>query len=136
MYSAGKLFKITNQLQGSVKVEAIPLERQLENPDGMQFTDDGSLLLVEGAMTSGNGRLVCLDVLSSENKPHSIATLASDFKSPVNLTTSKNNVWVTESQIRHRLLPKQQAEIPERFFIHQLTFDFLFDFLKLSLDLT
>jgi sugar lactone lactonase YvrE len=119
MYSEGKLFKITNQLEGSVKVEAIPLERQLENPDGMQFTDDGSLLLVEGAMTSGDGRLVRLDVLSPENKPQPIKTLASGLKSPVNLTTSKNNVWSTESQIRHRLLPKQQAEIPERFFIHK-----------------
>ena len=132
MYSAGKLFKITNQPEGSVKIEAIPVERQLENPDGMQFTDDGSLLIAEGAMANGDGRLVRLNVLSSGSQPQSIETLASGLKSPVNLTISDGGVWVTESQIRHRLLPKQQAEIPERFFIHQLTFDFL----KLSLDLT
>jgi sugar lactone lactonase YvrE len=118
MYSAGKLFKVIKQPQGSVQVEAISLERQLENPDGMQFTDDGSLLIAEGAMESGNGRLVRLDVLSPGNKPKPIKTLASGLKSPVNLTTSQNSVWVTESQIRHRLLPKQQAELPERFFLH------------------
>jgi hypothetical protein len=28
-------------------------------------------------------------------------------------------VWVTESQIRHRLLPGQEKEIPDRFFVRR-----------------
>lgn len=116
MYSAGKLLKITNQPQDSV-VEVIPLERQLENPDGMQFTDDGLLLLTEGAMETGDGRLVRIDVLSSATEPKLIETLVSGLESPVNLTTLNRNVWVTESRIRHRLLPEKEAEIPNRFFI-------------------
>lgn len=122
MFSAGKLFKIVSQPQGSVEVEVISLESQLENPDGMQFAVDGSLLLTEGAIETGDGRLVRIDVLSSSSKPKSLETLRSRLNSPVNLTTSGSNVWVTESQIRHRLLPGKAAAIPDRFFIHHFIF--------------
>ena len=117
MYSRGDLLKITPQPDNSLKVEVIPLERRLENPDGMQFAADGSLLLTEGAMESGNGRLVRIDVLSPSTKPKPIETIASGFDLPVNLTTSDNNVWVTVSRLRHRLLPESEIEIPDRFFI-------------------
>lgn len=36
-YSNGTLFKVTPRTQGKPTVEVIPLKRQLENPDGMQF---------------------------------------------------------------------------------------------------
>ena len=119
MYSRGDLLKITPQINNSPKVEVISLERKLENPDGMQFAADGSLLLTEGAMASGDGRLVRIDVLSPSTEPKPIETLASGFDLPVNLTTSDNNVWVTVSRLRHRLLPEQIIEIPDRFFVYQ-----------------
>ena len=117
MYSAGKLLKIIDRPQGSI-VEVVSLERTLENPDGMQFAEDGSLLLTEGAVESGNGRLVRIDVLSSGTKPKSIETLASGLESPVNLTVSNNDVWVTESRVRHLLLPEKEINVPNRFFVH------------------
>ncbi|VEP18292.1 SMP-30/Gluconolaconase/LRE domain protein [Hyella patelloides LEGE 07179] len=117
MYSRGDLLKIMPQPEGS-QIELISLERPLENPDGMQFAPDGSLLLTEGAMESGDGRLVRIDVLSPGTEPKPIETLASGFDLPVNLTTLGNNVWVTVSRLRHRLLPEQKIEIPDRFFVH------------------
>lgn len=118
MYSGGNLLKIIPQPDNSPKVEVISLERKLENPDGMQFAADGSLLLTEGAMESGNGRLVRIDILSSGTEPKPIETLASGFDLPVNLTTADSNVWVTVSRLRHRLLPEQEIEIPDRFFVY------------------
>jgi hypothetical protein len=93
------------------------LERPLENPDGMQFASDGSLLLTEAAIKSGNGRLVRIDVFSETN-PKPVETLVSSLDTPVNLTVSDNEVWITESRIRHRLLPGKETEIPDRFFVH------------------
>ncbi|MDJ0591102.1 MAG: gluconolaconase [Pleurocapsa sp. MO_226.B13] len=118
MYSRGDLLKITPQVDNFPKLEVISLERQLENPDGMQFAADGSLLLTEGAMESGNGRLVQIDVLSPSTEPKPIKTLASNLASPVNLTVSGNQIWVTESSIRHLLVPGKEAEVPSRFFVH------------------
>lgn len=117
MYSAGKLLRIVDRPQG-LTVEAISLERPLENPDGMQFANDGSLLLTEGAEESGDGRLVRINVLLSGTKPKSIETLASGLESPVNLTVSNNDVWVTESRVRHLLLPEKEINVPNRFFVH------------------
>lgn len=118
-FSNGELFKVTPQLQGQPTVEAISLERQLENPDGMQFAPDGSLILTEGAVESGNGRLLRINVFLPGTTPKPIETLATDLKSPVNLTLAGREVWVTESQIRHRLTPGQETEIPDRFFVRR-----------------
>ena len=117
-YSNGQLFKVTPQPQGLAKVEAIPLERKIENPDGMQFAPDGSLILTEGAVESGNGRLLRIDVFAPDAKPK-IVEMASGMVSPVNLTLKGGEVWVTESQIRHRLQPGQETKIPDRFLIHR-----------------
>ena len=95
------------------------LERKLENPDGMQFAVDGSLLVTEGSFKSGNGRLVRIDILSPGNKPKPIEIIAENMESPVNLTVAGKRVWVTESRIRHRLLPGKEQEIPDRFFIRR-----------------
>jgi hypothetical protein len=48
-----------------------------------------------------------------------VDSLAEDLVSPVNLTILGQTVWVTESQIRHRLLPGQEKEIPDRFFVRR-----------------
>lgn len=118
-YSNGELFKVIPQAQGQPKVEAIPLERKIENPDGMQFAPDGSLILTEGAAESGNGRLLRIEVFAPGTDLKPIETLATELKSPVNLTLTGRTVWVTESQIRHRLTPGQETEIPGRFFIRR-----------------
>ncbi|PMB21682.1 gluconolaconase [Fischerella thermalis CCMEE 5319] len=119
LFSSGNLYKVIPQSQGGVKVEAIPLERKLENPDGMQFAPDGSLIVTEGAVASGNGRLLRIDALSSGTKPKSIEIIASGMESPVNLTLAGREVWVTEARIRHRLLPGKEQEIPDRFLIRR-----------------
>jgi sugar lactone lactonase YvrE len=119
LFSSGNLYKVIPQPQGGVKVEAIPLERKLENPDGMQFTPDGSLIVIEGAVASGNGRLLRIDALSSGFKPKSVETIASGMESPVNLTVADNKVWISESRIRHRLLPGKEQEIPDRFYVRR-----------------
>lgn len=118
-FSNGELFKITPQSPGKSKVEAIPLERKIENPDGMQFTSDGSLIFTEGAVQSGNGRLLRIDIAKAGTQPQPIEVLAENLISPVNLTIAGNQIWVTESQIRHRLLPGQEKNIPNRFFIRR-----------------
>lgn len=34
------------------------LPRTIENPDGIAFTDNGSLIVLEGAVNSGNGKVL------------------------------------------------------------------------------
>ena len=118
-YSSGTLFKVIPQPEGSPTVEEISLVRSLENPDGMQFAPDGSLILTEGAATNGNGQLLRIDIFSAGITPKPVETLASDLKSPVNLTLVGQEIWVTESQIRHRLIPEQAADVPAVFSVHR-----------------
>ena len=122
LFSDGKLFKLTPQPKGQPKVEAIALERSIENSDGMQFAPDGSLLVLEGAIASGNGRLLRIkNILTSEPEPKVIEVLAENLESPVNLTVAGREIWVTEARIRHRLLPGKEAAIPDRFFVRHFT---------------
>jgi sugar lactone lactonase YvrE len=121
LYSEGELFKITPQPQGDVEVEAITLERKLENPDGIQFTSDGDLLVLEGAVASGDGRLLRINSLSLESGAKSLDTIASGLESPTNLTVAGRNIWVTESRIRRRILPGQEKEQSDPFFIRRFT---------------
>ena len=118
-FSEGELLKVTPQPQGKATVETISLVRQLENPDGMQFAPNGSLLVTEGSLASGNGRLLRIDVLSSGTEPRPIETLVENLESPVNLTVAGQKIWISEARIRHRLIPGQENNIPDRFFIHQ-----------------
>ncbi|NJN56623.1 MAG: gluconolaconase [Leptolyngbyaceae cyanobacterium SL_5_9] len=118
-YSEGELFKLTPQPQGQPIIEPIFLSRELENPDGMQFAPDGSLLVIEGSIESGNGRLLQIDVLSPQTEPRLVETLAENLESPVNLTVSGQKIWISEARIRHRLLPGQENNIPDRFFIRK-----------------
>lgn len=122
LFSGGKLFKVTPSLQGKPQVEAISLQRSIENSDGMVFAPDGSLLVLEGAIASGNGRLLRIrNILTPESQPKAIEVLADKMESPVNLTVAGREIWVTESRIRHRLIPGREAAIPDRFFIRHFT---------------
>jgi len=122
LFSDGRFFKITPLPQGKPQVEAISLQRSIENPDGMVFAPDGSLLVLEGAIASGNGRLLRIrDILSPESKPKAIEVLADKIESPVNLTVAGREIWLTESRIRHRLIPGREAAILDRFFIRHFT---------------
>lgn len=116
-FSDGKVFQVTPQPQGREMIEEVVLERPLENPDGMQFASKVVLLVTEGAVKSGNGRLLQIDLSAPNPKP--IKVLAENLISPVNLTTTGNEVWVTESQIRHRLLPGEENKVPDRFFVRR-----------------
>jgi sugar lactone lactonase YvrE len=116
-FSDSKMFKVTSQHQGRATIEEVMLESPLENPDGMQIASNGSLLVTEGAVQSGNGRLLRIDLSAPD--PKLVEVLAEDLISPVNLTTTGNEVWVTESQIRHRLLPGKEDRVPDRFFIRR-----------------
>lgn len=120
-FSDGELLKITPQPEAEAIVETIPLARKLENPDGLQFAPDGSLLVIEGSVESGNGRLLRIDVLSPGTEPRAVETLAENLDSPVNLTVAGREIWISEARIRHRLIPGQENAIPDRFFIHRFT---------------
>ncbi|NHC35792.1 gluconolaconase [Scytonema millei] len=122
LFSGGRLFKVTPSPQGKPQVAAISLQRSIENPDGMVFAPDGSLLVLEGAIASGNGRLLRIrDILAPASKPKAIEVLADKMESPVNLTVAGRQIWVTESRIRHRLIPGKEAAVPDRFFIRHFT---------------
>lgn len=124
LFSVGKLFKLTPQPQGQPLIEEITLDSTIENPDGMQFTPDGSLILLEGAVENGNGRLLRIrNILAANSEPKLVEVLAEKLDSPVNLTITDREIWVTEARIRHRLLPGKEAAIPERFFIHRFVFE-------------
>ncbi|NJL64340.1 MAG: gluconolaconase [Methylacidiphilales bacterium] len=118
-YTNGELFKVTPQTAGKPKVELIPLERKLDNPDGIQFAPDGTLIFVEGAVETGNGRLLRIDISAKGSQPQAIQVLAENLVSPVNLTIAGREIWVTESQIRHRILPGKEKAIPDRFFVRR-----------------
>ncbi|MHA5574595.1 hypothetical protein ACVSMZ_02665, partial [Pseudomonas aeruginosa] len=46
------------------------------------------------------------------------------LESPVNLTvTGQGCAYVSESRIRHRLLPGREGEVPAHFLIHRLPLD-------------
>lgn len=74
--------------------------------------------MIEGGIESGNGRLLRLHGLEAETKPQ-LQILASNMDLPVNLTILGQEVWVTESLFRHRLVPGKETEIPERFLIRR-----------------
>ncbi|MEA5598432.1 gluconolaconase [Rivularia sp. UHCC 0363] len=117
-FSQGKLFRVTPQQSAKPKVEEIALSRTIENPDGIQFTLNRQLIITEGAIQSGNGRLLQIDMNSPISNIKEVKEIASQIISPVNLTLSKNQAWVTESRIRHRILKGKETEIPKHFFIY------------------
>lgn len=109
-FGAGKLYA----LEGTTLRE-IALPRPIENPDGLAFAKDGSLLVTEGAVVSGHGKVLRVDdPFGPGERP--LAQLAAGLESPVNLTVSPDGrAFVTEARIRHRMVPDQNITTPTSF---------------------
>ncbi|MCP3163686.1 hypothetical protein LZ199_12410 [Myxococcus sp. QH3KD-4-1] len=119
-FGPGRLFLI--RPGASPGVTEVQLPRRLENPDGMRFAPDGRLLLVEGSIQSGDGRLIRIDVLGKSKGPRMLEVLASGLESPVNLTVSnEGTVWVTEARLRDRILRGTTAPLPKRFWVSSVS---------------
>jgi sugar lactone lactonase YvrE len=118
MYSDGRLFKVTPISGANPKVEEIRLPRKIDGSDAIQLAGDGSLIMLEGGIESGNGRVLKLRGLESGVKSQ-FDVLASNMDLPVNLTVAGKEVWVTESLFRHRLVPGQERKVPARFFVRR-----------------
>jgi hypothetical protein len=52
-YSSGHLYVFDGDV-----LREMSLPRTIENPDGIAFTDNGSLIVPEGAVNSGNGKVL------------------------------------------------------------------------------
>lgn len=120
MYSDGRLFKV----KPNRNVEEIELPRKIDGSDAIQLAADGSLLMIEGGIESGNGGLLQLQGLETDikrkGKPK-FKVLASGMNLPVNLTVAGEEILVTESLFRHRLVPGKEEDIPDRFFIRRFS---------------
>lgn len=118
MYSDGRLFKVMPKESSNPRIQEIELPRKIDGADAIALAADGSLLAIEGGIESGNGRLLQLSGLDTKAKPQ-FKILASEMNLPVNLTVVANEIWLTESLFRHRLIPGKEEEIPNRFFIRR-----------------
>ncbi|MCC5655088.1 gluconolaconase [Nostoc sp. XA013] len=118
MYSDGRLFKVTPRTIENPVIEEITLPRKIDGSDAIQLASDGSLIMLEAGIESGNGRVLQLRSLEAGAKSQ-FNVLASRMDLPVNLTVAGQEVWVTESLFRHRLVPGQQKKIPNRFFVRR-----------------
>ncbi len=126
LYGAGQLFALRRTEIGGVRLDEIELERELENPDGFAIADDGSLLLVEGGVASGNGRLTRIpDPLAEGVRP--VETLVEGLDIPVNLLIDRNDpklVYVTESGLGHRFTESRRSpEPPSTFYVRRYRLD-------------
>lgn len=118
-FGPGRLFLVRPGAAGAPpSVTEVALARRLENPDGMRFAPDGRLLVLEGAIDSGDGRLVRIDVLGPSKGPRPLEVLASGLESPVNLTVAPDGrVWLTEARLRDKLLHGAAAKDPSGFWV-------------------
>ena len=82
MYSDGRLFKVNPNRT----VEEIELPRKIDGSDAIALAADGSLLMIEGGVESGNGRLLQLQGLDDVKGKSKFKVLASGMNLPVNLT--------------------------------------------------
>lgn len=62
LYSEGTLLRIDHREIGGAISSVLPLERAIANPDGLALAPDGRLLVVDGAVESGNGVLLAVDL--------------------------------------------------------------------------
>ena len=98
-YSSGRLYVFDDDV-----LREMSLPRTIENPDGMAFTDDGSLIVLEGAVNSGNGKVLRIREPLAPGE-RELQTLTEGLESPVNLAIgSDGRAHVTESRIRHRVV--------------------------------
>ncbi|MEL6196721.1 MAG: gluconolaconase [Pseudomonadota bacterium] len=114
LYSDGRLVRVRPATSGaSAAIEDIALDGAIANPDGMVFGPDGRLLVIDGGVETGNGRLLAVDLRSSA--PHPVEVLISGLDLPVNLAVRDDLAAVTESRIRHRMVDDPTLLPPQRF---------------------
>ncbi len=114
MYSDGRLYRVRPASAGGMaEVEEIALGQPIANPDGMAFGPDGRLLVIDGAVATGDGRLVAVDLDAAA--PHPVEVLISSLDLPVNLSVRDDLVAITESRIRHRMVEDPTLLAPQRF---------------------
>lgn len=115
LYSAGELLRVSGNDRS---VSRIPLQRSLENPDGIYAINDNKILVLEGGASSGNGKLNLIDF--NGDAPYAVHTLVEHIESPLNLTVVDDKVYITESRIRHLLIKDTGLPVPEAFFIREI----------------
>lgn len=114
IYSDGRLVRVRPAENATAAtVEDLPVDGVIANPDGMAFGPDGRLLVIDGGVASGNGRLLAVDL--DGDGPHRVETLVSGLNLPVNLAVQGPRVAITESRIRHRMVDDPTLLTPERF---------------------
>jgi hypothetical protein len=118
-FGSGKLYTLSYG-EETPRLSEILLPRTIENPDGMGLAPDGSLIVLENGIKSGQGRILRIAAPSAAGM-HSIEVIREGMESPVNLDiTPQGCAFVSEARIRHRLLPGHEAEVPYSFRIYQL----------------
>lgn len=120
LYSDGALLRVTLG-EGGAQIEKLELTRKIQNPDGLAVAPDGRLLILEGAVQSGDGKLLAIDPKGP--KPLLVETLADGLDMPLNLTLFGNGVAVTEGRLRHLMLDDPSLTVPEAFRVVVIPFD-------------
>ncbi|WMW62192.1 hypothetical protein RE680_03745 [Serratia marcescens] len=118
-FGTGKLYTLSyNDPQPQLAEMQLP--RLIENPDGMGLAQDGALIVLENAIQSGHGRILRI-ALPKAAGMHQLEVLREGMESPVNLTiTPQGCAFISESRIRHRLLPGHETDVPDSFRLYQL----------------
>jgi sugar lactone lactonase YvrE len=119
-YGSGCLYVLDGADTDWPSLRALALPRSLENPDGIAFGPDGALIVLEGAVVSGDGKVLRIaDPLAPGMR--TVETLLSGLESPVNLTIGQDGrAWVTEARIRHRLIGGREHDVPTSFRILEI----------------
>ncbi|MGQ6165263.1 hypothetical protein ACUNFX_21735 [Serratia sp. IR-2025] len=118
-FGTGKLYTLSYN-DPKPQLTEMQLPRLIENPDGMGLAPDGALIVLENGIQSGQGRILRIPSPKAADM-HRIEVLREGMESPVNLTiTPQGCAFVSESRIRHRLLPGHESEVPDSFRLYQL----------------
>ncbi|MGH8452638.1 Vgb family protein [Pseudomonas sp.] len=123
-FGTGKIYALNEGSRKTLQLRELSLPRLIENPDGMGLAPDGALIVLENAIQSGAGKILRIaDPLQPGLR--NIEVLREGLESPVNLTITANGcAFITESRIRHRLLPGHEADTPDRFRILEIPIGF------------
>lgn len=114
-FGSGRLYIVEKNGAGAMGVRPLFLPRRLENPDGLAFAPDGALLVLEGAVESGDGKLLRVPAPFASGM-RSLEVVQAGLPSPVNLTVAPDGrAFVTLSRIRHRLLAGRENDVPGSF---------------------
>lgn len=112
LYSNGSLLRVSPD-GADATVTRLDLERSIENPDGLALAPDGRLLVLEGAVASGDGKLLAIDLAAPP--PLAIEVLADGLDMPLNLTQVDGGVAITEGRLRHRMIDDATLPVPTDF---------------------